>query len=199
MKAVLISIRPEWCVKIANGLKTIEVRKTRPKLTPPFKVYIYCTNRTPYMVHHDTRRGDSETEYVDKYGYSRKALDRYWGVMNGKIIGEFVCDRVYQYSSNWNGGRPAKGADISTEDMTKLSCMTAKELYDYENSAEAEDYCLYLIGLYGWHVSELKIYDKPKKLEEFSGLRETKFGYAPVKLTRPPQSWRYVEEKNNET
>lgn len=43
-KAVMLSIRPEWCEKIASGEKTIEVRKTRPKkLKNPFKCYIYCT------------------------------------------------------------------------------------------------------------------------------------------------------------
>lgn len=41
-KAVLISIRPEWVQKIGEGKKTTEVRKTRPKLIPPFKCYIYC-------------------------------------------------------------------------------------------------------------------------------------------------------------
>ena len=41
-KAVLISIRPQWCQKIASGEKTIEVRKTKPKLETPFKCYIYC-------------------------------------------------------------------------------------------------------------------------------------------------------------
>ena len=41
-KAVLISIRPKWCELIASGQKIVEVRKTRPKLKPPFKVYIYC-------------------------------------------------------------------------------------------------------------------------------------------------------------
>lgn len=43
MKSVLISIHPKWCEKIANGEKTIEVRKTKPKLDTPFKCYIYCT------------------------------------------------------------------------------------------------------------------------------------------------------------
>ena len=43
MKAVLISIQPKWVEKIANGEKTIEVRKTRPNLQTPFKCYIYCT------------------------------------------------------------------------------------------------------------------------------------------------------------
>ena len=44
-KAVLISSLQKWCSKIANGEKTIEVRKTRPKMNPPFKCYIYeCGN-----------------------------------------------------------------------------------------------------------------------------------------------------------
>ena len=44
-KAVLISLRQEWCEKIINGRKTIEVRKTRPKMDTPFKCYIYkCGN-----------------------------------------------------------------------------------------------------------------------------------------------------------
>ena len=43
MQSVLISIRPQYCELIASGKKTIEVRKTRPKLETPFKCYIYCT------------------------------------------------------------------------------------------------------------------------------------------------------------
>lgn len=109
MKAVLISIRPEWCEKIINGKKTIEVRKTRPKMNPPFKCYIY------------------------KCG-------------NGKVIGEFLCDEI-----------------------SKIT--------------------------FGWNISNLKIYDTPRDLWEFTGLRETKFGAEPVPITRPPQSWRYVEEE----
>lgn len=48
--------------------------------------------------------------------------------------------------------------------------------------------------LYGWHISKLEIYDTPKQLSEFKGLRKTKFGYAPVEIKRPPQSWCYAEE-----
>lgn len=51
MKAVLISIRPKWCEKIASGEKKIEVRKSRPKLQTPFKCYIYCT--LPRYPHED--------------------------------------------------------------------------------------------------------------------------------------------------
>ena len=39
--AVLISIKPKWVNLILAGKKTIEVRKTIPKLTPPFTCYIY--------------------------------------------------------------------------------------------------------------------------------------------------------------
>ena len=39
--AVLISIKPKYCELIASGKKTVEVRKTRPKIPTPFKGYIY--------------------------------------------------------------------------------------------------------------------------------------------------------------
>ena len=77
MRAVLISIRPKWCEKIINGDKTIEVRKTRPKLDTPFKCYIYCT--LPKYPHEDFIATD----------YPRP---QFYG--GGKVIGEFTCDRI---------------------------------------------------------------------------------------------------------
>ena len=56
MKSVLISIKPKWCELIASGKKTVEVRKTRPKIETPFKVYIYET------------QGRTETPWVDEEG-----------------------------------------------------------------------------------------------------------------------------------
>lgn len=70
-KAVMISIRPKWCEKIVNGEKTIEVRKTRPKLETPFKCYIYET------------QGRTDTPWVDKDGHMIFAG-------RGQVIGEFV-------------------------------------------------------------------------------------------------------------
>ncbi len=52
MKSVLISIQPKWVEKIANGEKTIEVRKTAPKCGLPFKAYIYCTKSIRAHVFH---------------------------------------------------------------------------------------------------------------------------------------------------
>ena len=71
MKSVLISIKPKYCELIASGQKTMEVRKTRPKIETPFKCYIYCTKDF-------YRKGD---------GY-------FQGKYCGKVIGEFVCDKI---------------------------------------------------------------------------------------------------------
>ena len=49
MKEVLISIKPKWCELIANGTKTVEVRKTKPNLETPFKCYIYCTKAKDFF------------------------------------------------------------------------------------------------------------------------------------------------------
>ena len=81
-KAVLISIRPKWVEKIANGEKTIEVRKTRPKLATPFKCYIYCTMDHPYI---SVSCGE-----LDKLNYRTNTVGR----CNGKVIGEFTCGRI---------------------------------------------------------------------------------------------------------
>ena len=43
MKAIIISIKPEWVAKILNGEKSIEIRKNMPKSDLPIDVYIYCT------------------------------------------------------------------------------------------------------------------------------------------------------------
>ena len=136
-KAVLISIRPEGCEKIINGQKTIEVRKTRPKMDMPFKCYIY------------------------KCG-------------NGKVIGEFLCDEIININ----------GAGRIQSDAARPTCLEPAELHQYLGAATG----------FGWHISNLRIYDTPRELREFTGLRETKFGAEPVPITRPPQSWRYVEE-----
>lgn len=75
MKSVLISIQPKWCELIASGKKTVEVRKTKPKLETPFKVYIYCTK-------------DKNFNFCTDNG------EQYTHIGNGKVIGEFVCDEI---------------------------------------------------------------------------------------------------------
>ena len=155
-KAVLISIRPEWCEKIIKGQKTIEVRKTRPKMNPPFKCYIYRS-------------------------------------VQGGVIGEFVCDHIFERIVRVGTSCEAPKYCICDWNMycTPLdtlladACLTKDELEKYLDGG---------VG-YGWHISNLRIYDHPRDLWEFTGLRQTKSGLAPGPITRPPQSWRYVEEE----
>lgn len=180
-KAVLISIRPKWCEKIVIGEKTIEVRKNRPKLKTPFKAYIYCTTGRP-----DLNIPISQERLMQDYlnTGSMKSLNCPHG--NGKVIGEFTCDLIYELETKAPGGSYyVKGEDQpTTNDVARQSCLTLKDMHEYLRAANG----------YGWHVSNLKIYDTPRELREFTGLRQTKFGAEPVTITRPPQSWCYVEE-----
>lgn len=151
-RAVLISIRPKWCEKIADGEKTIEVRKTRPKLETPFRCYIY---RTKGIVPHIINGKWVKIE------------------VGGTVVGEFVCDKIYELAP----------LNHAPDDVEQMACLTREEIVQY------------LMGIgYGWHISNLRIYDHPRDLWEFTVLRKTKYGLAPVPITRPPQSWRYVEE-----
>ena len=172
-KAVLLSIRPKWCEKIARGEKTIEVRKTRPKLETPFKAYIYCTMP-------DAKDPHNILELHGADGKIRKA--------NSKVIGEFICDRIYELAP----------LNHAPDDVEKQACMTREEIVDYLRGTG-----------YGWHIVNLKIYDTPRELSEFrracpnswycescAMYRENNgtCGNESLQLKRPPQSWCYVEE-----
>ena len=172
-KAVLISIRPKWCELIASGGKTIEVRKTRPKLETPFKCYIYCTK--PSFPHEDFFVFDAGTD---------KAKTFYGG---GKVIGEFVCDRIIDWHYIPDPDESADPGSMAYDVLTVDGEKTGLEYDEFEDYGKGAP-------LYGWHISELVVYDEPKKLSEFTGLRKTKFGYLPYEIKLPPQSWVYVEE-----
>ena len=167
MKAVLISIRPEWCDLIARGEKTLEVRKTKPKIDTPFKCYIYCT------------KAPKGWFWFDSPNVRR----------DGAVIGEFICDtfvidKTFGHDPFFNGA----------------ACMSEVQAACYMTDSQG----------YGWHISDLKIYEKPKELRDFYTLKKCnscrKSGYestacifdkdciVPAVLTRPPQSWCYVEE-----
>ena len=186
MKSVLLSIKPKYCELIAGGIKTIEVRKTKPKLDTPFKCYIYKTT-------------------------------------TGKIIGEFVCDEILEFESEfWDDetyeriqtiikdceryfefGEYEYETVATNEDekykenwLCKQSCVSWEEMRKYVGTGIKE--------FYGWHISNLKIYDTPKELSRFKQCHKCEHyfyckagGYScdgVYKLTRPPQSWCYVEE-----
>ena len=177
MKSVLISIKPQWCELIASGKKTVEVRKTKPKLETPFKVYIYET------------QGRTETPFVDEEGHTI-----FKG--RGQVIGEFVCDSIYPFHYDLSNGF------YEPREFLWGSRLSLEQLKDYVGGS---------IG-YSWHITDLVIYDKPKALSEFkrccdgncqscqysiwqtSGLAYEPYIVDCKPITRPPQSWFYIEE-----
>lgn len=158
MKAILMSIQPKWCELIFNGRKTIEVRKSFPKqLETPFEVVVYKTR------HKGGRKIVND------------CLDTVYG--GGKVIGSFVCDKVYKIVPD--GEYYSNGYDID-DDMLSETCLGRGYLTGYGLG----------YTLYGWHISDLKIYDKPRELGEF-------FDRKGEPIKRAFQSWGYCYGQKN--
>lgn len=218
MKSVLISIRPKWCDLIASGRKTIEVRRTRPKIETPFKCYIYATKATKWF-HSGIILTSDELLWLSNGkikmcdGFELGVDGEDYQCVNGKVIGEFICNNVDEYTfSHYNA--EYRVTHVEQEAM----CLNQPELILYGKGKT----------LYGWHISDLKIYDKPRELSEFAvadkeAIRQCEyreqsyyaftdtgyikngfyckkkddwcFGECKRKaLTRPPQSYMFVEE-----
>lgn len=199
MKSVLISIQPYWVfLIIAKAMgwnidkeKTVEVRKNYPKADDWNKtVKLYCSK--------------------DKKSFARIPKE-YQPLMKqflGKVIGEFVCKKKYRigkrgFNNNFDYcylSLNVFGNDDIEIEITdiKKSCIPKDELNSYGANSNI---------LYAWHISDLVIYDKPKELSEFKKINRECW-YADLGLakrdchecknkgcfvTRPPQSWCYVE------
>lgn len=213
-RAVLLSIRPEWCKKILSGEKTVEIRKSCPAHGTPFKVYIYCT------------LAGSDSLFVDALNRDVAAWNRGgWPEKRGRVIGEFTCKKITGLThvgetGSWEPASlyvMAPGSYYKPADeLLEAACMSKETAEKYLKGCDG---C-------GWHISDLKIYDNPKPLSCFSkhgfsslfgtsvcGNEDCKY-YEPsddrmvpptcglngyCSLHRPPQSWCYVEELKDET
>lgn len=149
MKSVLMSIQPKWCQLIVGGKKTIVVRKTKPKLEVPFKVYIYCTY------------GEGLIEANDKclpnhlIGRKVSKYKTWQNCCNGKVIGEFMCDTIFDLHEK---ALFAGMDEINKSVIEEYSCVDIDELLHYKGNKNK---------IYGWGISDLVIYDEPKELGEF--------------------------------
>lgn len=180
--AVLLSVRPKWCELIASGKKTIEVRKTKPKIRPPFKCYIYCTK--PKMITKYVFKPEDYPEYMrpEKPVFCKvpDGSPPYCSVVNGngKVIGEFVCDVIFTMSITYSD--PTSRIALKEFPYT---CLTDQQIIDYLGNGNQG---------YGWHISNLVIYDKPKELSEFRHCGMN-YHFNPI-INKPPQSWCYVQD-----
>ena len=216
MKAIMISIKPEWVEKILNGKKTIEIRKSAPKNFEGW-VYIYCTKGKPYLYESEWNTSRcSQPEKGIEYckGTGQNCISTtilhgtQWGNVlekrtykNGKVVARFYlkkveniyirkhsycCDEFY-YCTN----------TLEEDEICKKSRLDNQQLQEYLGDSSG----------YAWHIDNLEIFDKPKELGEFNvpcptekccKCRYAKFMYGQVacnkpRLTKAPQSWCYVE------
>lgn len=194
MKAVLMSVQPKWCEKIASGEKTIEVRKTRPKVETPFKCYIYCTKA----------KNKNEEFWIVEPDFVYYA--------NGGVIGEFVCRGMMRPYSNLS--LMAKQSCLTIDELN--TCSNGKELYGwriadlkvYDKPRELSEFrtlsmcsqAKYIESDNKWYCTEeheeCACFDYVQVDSGSRGVED--FAYCLCKghipLTRPPQSWCYVEE-----
>lgn len=216
-KAVLISIRPEWCDLIVQGKKNIEVRKTRPKLETPFKVYVYCT-KAPQQLISIFKDGEETMDGEIHHGkpvfvkFNKLLPDSIRGKTQ-TVIGEFICDRISAITPP---------GPFSIRNGVSGCCLTYDEVKKYAGWDNPAVSHTELHDLYGWHISDLKIYAKPLELTEFSPSCKYKdesdeckyrqtvclyqhFDFNPdgnvnvascdKRVQKAPQSWCYVEER----
>lgn len=176
MKHIMISIKPEWVAKILNGEKTLEIRKSMPTCELPCKVYIYCTRAKTINKKLVRYKSPVNNKYKFTIGYYGDRFD-------GRIVAEFtlkIIDKITDLNNFMNRDYICQNAKL-----------TEKELWDYSSGGSKT--------MYGWHIDNLIIYDKPKDLSEFSSILKRMKGkesrYTSHYLQQPPQSWCYVEEK----
>ena len=198
MKSVLISTRPKLVEKICHKIgedetgkaiyeKRIEVRKTAPQEVP-FKCYIYETKGQYVKFTHGAHT---------KYGYGR-----------GKVIGEFICDRIICSQAYFDSQGKNHLTNVFPDDIKK-TCLDEYDLWDYIAGKAVKANQMY--DGYLWHISDLKIYDKPRELSEFRKpcdrfldcctcrrLVRNEYMSCDNKITRPPLSWCYVEDLGEE-
>lgn len=212
-KKVLLSVKLEWCEKIFSGEKTIEVRKSAPKLKPPFEVLVYMTKPKKRLIEIIK---DGDDIYGDIYHgkmlfikMDRPVYDKNWNDVAGKVIGSFVCDRINEVEPD--SEYYSYGYDID-DDRLSETCLTREQLREYGKGKT----------LYGWRITEPKLFDKPRELSEFGTIcnkvGNEECGECPYlrvlgnsspcddwvdiwcgvnnikPISRPPQSWQYIEE-----
>lgn len=215
MNSVLISTRPQWCEKICHKIgkdengkpiyeKRIEVRKSAPSEVP-FKAYLYATRPKKFYKCGAVSTSDEllwlangKVEMGD--GFKFWADGDEYQCLNGRIIGEFICDKVYNLVNAF-GGIVFADENLNQLDpqlFRDMSCLTDEQTADYLGDKDG----------YGLHITDLKIYDKPKELSEFYRTckekscrecdAEREYDVCAVgrrkPITRPPQSYMFVEE-----
>lgn len=216
MESILISIKPKYVEKILNGEKTIEIRKNKPNIELPCKVYIYCTKGKPYLYRVND---DNEFELTNKLRFQDSScFVKDYNAQNGKVVAEFTLNEIETLWQN-NKNKTSTATVVDKAIFEKQTCITWEQYCEYHKCKNGK-----YSNSYAWHIEGLKIYDKPKELSEFShyipnnkypkkecgidcedcmsydGEHETCLAlyYSHWQIKRPPQSWMFVESLGGE-
>jgi len=193
MKAILISIRPEWVAKILNGEKTLEIRKTFPKCDLPIDVYIYCTKekKTNKWAKRDILCSDVHDGKPTGHYQLWLFDDGIHTILNGKVVAKFTLNTVEEIPPMYKWQKDYE------KHLEENACISQKDLFAYLDMHKPTR-----CG-YAWHIDNLEIFNKPKRLSHFlipshkvqgidkDGSEKTFTILKP--LDRAPQSWCFVE------
>lgn len=152
-----MSIKPRWVSLIFDGLKTVELRKTRPKIDEPYKVYVYES------------QGLLEEPWMDEDGHM------IWRG-SGTVVGEFVCNKILRLDADSVGL-----VDYGTKEYVDMFPDTAYAPMD-KTCLDKVDFMEYANGkqLYGWIIEEPKRYETVQCLTEY-GLKRPPQSWCYVK------------------
>ena len=171
MRAILLSVKPEWVAKILNGEKTIEIRKTMPKCEFPIDVYIYCTNDKNKYLYWDWYDPPFVTHEWFVSNNPRYFIWEHKKHKNGKVVAKFTLNKAEEIICRPIGGEwESYTKTLGYSEISQASCLRNREIVHYLKGNNG----------YAWYISDLEILDKPKELSDFG-------------LKKAPQSWRYVE------
>jgi predicted transcriptional regulator len=148
--------------EIANGVKSLEIRKTKPKELPCV-AWLYCSKAKPYLY-----RGKwFGTYFVDN---DKKAHGSDY--LNGRIIGKCVIRKAHDLVTD-----PRGYVAIKENEQTLVD----QECWIHKTSLTNQGLLAYLVHGYGyaWEISDLELFDEPMSLSDLG-------------LKRAPQSWCYV-------
>ena len=192
MKAIMISIKPQWVAKILNGEKTIEIRKRFPSDYVGW-VYIYCT-KDKELLH----KNCANIYWIeDKYfkAKNKKIGTKTQPCLNGKVVARFWCDEIeYIEDGDFkNFNYISYCLDSFRNTISAFSCLSIEQINAYLKGKDG----------YAIHIGKLEIFDKPKELSEFKSYKKnivhTKINGMVFEteldnsLIKAPQSWCYIE------
>lgn len=168
MRAIMKSVSPRICEKVANGDCTILVSKTAPKCEVPFRGYIYATEakkwfRSGIILTSNELLWLSSGKIQMCDGFELWADGEDYQCVNGKVIGEFICDEIIEWQYDKGHQYYVDYPDDCTSYFPYLKChseATGLKCSEIEKLGKGKP-------LYGLHISDLKIYDTPKTLVEF--------------------------------